>query len=333
MVHYPIWFALPMAKLAVKNGVNFVDANYLVDPDEKDPSKIRAMENEVRRLDSEAKEKGITVLPAFGMDPGINLVLAGQAVRELDEVHELYVYGSGFPEPEAAEKSPIKYKFTWATVDTLRSYYRLSNVIRDGQVVEIPATEMFAPENIHMLDVEGVGRLEAFPNANSIALFESLGIRGAIKNGGVYVCRWPGHCEFWRKMMKLHFLNDTPIKVRETIVVPLEFVVSLLEPQSQMQYDKDERDIAHIRVDARGIKNGKRTRIIHELIDRRDLITGFTAMTRTVGFSISIGVQMILRGDIKKRGVLAPEKDVPFNIFVSELEKRGAKVISSVSPW
>lgn len=329
----PIWLALPMARLAVKNGVNFVDSNYLVDPDEKDLSKIQAMKDEVRRLDSEAKEKGITVLPAFGMDPGIMQVLDGQAVRELDEVYELYSYGSGYPEPEAAEKSPIKYKFTWATTDIMRSYNRLSNIIRDGKVVEIPATEMFAPEYIRTLDVEGVGRLECFPNADSVALFEFLGIKDTIKNGGIYVCRWPGHCEFWRKMVKLHFLDCTPIKVRETTVVPIEFVASLLESQSQMQYGKDERDIAHLRADARGIKDGKKTRIIYDVLDRRDLSTGFTAMTRTVGFSISIGTQMILRGDIKKRGVLVPEKDVPFDIFASELEKRGIKVTRSISSW
>jgi saccharopine dehydrogenase-like NADP-dependent oxidoreductase len=101
-----------------------------------------------------------------------------------------------------------------------------------------------------------------------------------------------------------------------------------LEPQ--LQLSKDERDIALIRVDASGIKDGKKKRIIYQLIDKRDLTTGFTAMTRTVGFSISVGAQMILRGDIKKRGVLSPAKDVPFNIFIEELEKRGLKLGRSV---
>lgn len=329
----PVSFAFSMAKLAVKNGVNFIDASYLVGFGEKDANKIKAMKNEVSCLDLEAKEKGITILPAFGMDPGINLVLTGQAVRKLDEVHELYIYGSGYPELEAAEKSPIKYKFTWAAIDTMKSYYQLASVIRDGQAVEIPATEIFAPENIHILDVEGVGSLEAFPDADSIELFKSLGITHTIKNGGIYVCRWPGHCEFWNKIVKLHFLDDIPIKVRDTMVIPLEFVTNLLMSQSQMQYSEDERDIAHIRIDARGIKDCKRTRIIYELIDRRDLNTGFTAMTRTVGFSISIGAQMILRGDIKKRGILTPENDVPFEVFIAELKKCGIKVVCSVSSW
>jgi len=56
-------------------------------------------------------------------------------------------------------------------------------------------------------------------------------------------------------------------------------------------------------------------------------------MTRTVAFSASIGAQMILRGDIKKKGILSPVVDVPFWIFRMELEKRGIQVELSEEPW
>jgi saccharopine dehydrogenase-like NADP-dependent oxidoreductase len=69
------------------------------------------------------------------------------------------------------------------------------------------------------------------------------------------------------------------------------------------------------------------------LIEKRDLETGFTAMTRTVGFAASIGANMILRGDIQKRGVLSPARDVPYERFVDELKKRGIHVEHSVSSW
>jgi saccharopine dehydrogenase-like NADP-dependent oxidoreductase len=69
------------------------------------------------------------------------------------------------------------------------------------------------------------------------------------------------------------------------------------------------------------------------VIDKRDLETGFTAMTRTVGFAASIGAHMILRGDIQKRGVLSPARDVPYEPFVDELKKRGIHMEHSVSAW
>jgi saccharopine dehydrogenase-like NADP-dependent oxidoreductase len=123
----------------------------------------------------------------------------------------------------------------------------------------------------------------------------------------------------------------TPIRVGEVPVVPREFLRSLLEPQ--LQYKDGERDVAVIRVDARGLKAGKRKRVIYQVIDRRDLRTGFTAMTRTTGYTTSIGAQMILRGDIQKRGILTPIRDVPFEIFSAELRKRGIHVDHITLSW
>ena len=62
--------------------------------------------------------------------------------------------------------------------------------------------------------------------------------------------------------------------------------------------------------------------IFHQTLDRRDMETGLLAMQRTVGCTASIGAQMILRGDITKRGLLTPTRDIPVDTFIAELEKR-----------
>jgi lysine 6-dehydrogenase len=326
----PSKFCLPMAKLAVENKVHLVNTMYLVDAGETDPVKRWKLEEEVRELDRRAREAHVTILPEFGMDPGIDLVLCGQAVKDFDEVHELYSYGAGFPELQAAD-NPLKYKITWTFEGVLKSYFRPGRVLKEGRVVEIPADGMFIEANTHELDLEGFGRMEAYPNGDAVRYAEILGIRNQVKTMGRYVLRWPGHCEFWEKLAKLHFLDDAPIRVGEVSVVPREFLRSLLEPQ--LQYKDGERDVAVIRVDARGLKAGKRKRVIYQVIDRRDLGTGFTAMTRTVGYTTSIGAQMILRGDIQKRGVLTPVRDVPFEIFSDELRKRGIHVEQITGSW
>jgi saccharopine dehydrogenase-like NADP-dependent oxidoreductase len=56
-------------------------------------------------------------------------------------------------------------------------------------------------------------------------------------------------------------------------------------------------------------------------------------MQRTVGFTASIGAQMILRGDIKKRGLLSPITDVPADIFIKELRQRGIIVQKQEMEW
>ena len=67
---------------------------------------------EVKDLATQAESRNVTILPEFGLDLGIDLVMLGEAVRSLDEVEEIWSYGGGIPEPEAAS-NPLKYKVTW----------------------------------------------------------------------------------------------------------------------------------------------------------------------------------------------------------------------------
>ncbi len=52
---------------------------------------------EVRSLEGRAEARGVTILPEFGLDPGIDLVLLGEVVRQLDEVDGIRSYGAGMP--------------------------------------------------------------------------------------------------------------------------------------------------------------------------------------------------------------------------------------------
>jgi saccharopine dehydrogenase-like NADP-dependent oxidoreductase len=56
-------------------------------------------------------------------------------------------------------------------------------------------------------------------------------------------------------------------------------------------------------------------------------------MNRTVGYTASIGAQMILRGDIRKRGLLSPLTDIPTNTFFTELRQRGIRVQREEGDW
>lgn len=321
----PGQFAFSIARLAVENGKHLVSAMYLIDPTAvSDPARYQDLKEKVKELNATAVKKEITILPEFGLDPGIDLVLTEQAIRELDEVHELYTYGAGVPEPKAAATNPLKYKVTWTFDGVLKSYRRPARVIREGRVETIPGDEIFSDEHCHEVEIENFGVLDAYPNGDAAEYAERFGLLGKLKFAARYSMRWPEHCKFWYKLAKLHFLDDTPVKVGDVWIVPRQFLVALLEPQLQLQ--KDERDVAIVRVDARGIKGGKNTRVIYQLIDYRDLTTGFTAMSRTTGFTASIGAQMILRGDIRKKGVIFPGTDIPFDVFCLELEKRGMKI-------
>jgi saccharopine dehydrogenase-like NADP-dependent oxidoreductase len=49
-------------------------------------------------------------------------------------------------------------------------------------------------------------------------------------------------------------------------------------------------------------------------------------MMRTTAFPASIVLQMLASGAIAKRGAVLQERDVPADLFLNEMEKRGIKV-------
>ena len=301
----PQGFRVQMLQLAIQNGIHFIETSYALP--------------EYTHLGQLAEAKGITILPECGLDPGIDLVLAGQAIRDLDEVHELHAYGTGVPEPAAAD-NPINYKVSWTFDGVLSAYQRPAKMLKDGAVIHLTPSQMFSPENMHRVTLDTLGEMEAYYNGDAVKYLDVFGIRETTVSAGRYSLRWLGHAAFWKKMVDLGFLSEDPIKVGGQEVSPRQFVHDLIEPQ--IHYAPDERDVAGIRVDVRGLKDGKCKRIIYQMIDRRDLETGLLAMQRTVGYTASIGAQMVLRGDIQKRGLLSPTRDVPVQKFVDELQKR-----------
>jgi len=305
IVLLPQGFRVQMLELAIENGIHFIETSYALP--------------EYTHLGQLAEAKGITILPECGLDPGIDLVLAGQAIRDLDEVHELHAYGTGVPEPAAAD-NPINYKVSWTFAGVLSAYQRPAKMLKDGAVIDLTPSQMFSPENMHRVTLDTLGEMEAYYNGDAVKYLDIFNIRETTVSTGRYSLRWPGHAAFWKKMVDLGFLSEGPIKVGEQEVSPRQFVHDLIEPQ--IHYAPDEHDVAGIRIDVRGLKDGKCKRIIYQMIDRRDLETGLLAMQRTVGYTASIGAQMVLRGDITKRGLLTPTRDIPVDKFMAELEKR-----------
>lgn len=304
----PSAFQTTVLERAIRHGKHAVSTTY---------------DDGVSALHDTALDADVTIMPESGLDPGLDLVLCRLAIDQLDEVHELYAYGAGIPD-ESAATNPLRYKISWNFDDVLKAYNRPARVLHNGQIVDVAADDLLAPSSLHSVDIEEVGRLDAFPNADALAYAERFGIRERLRSTGRYSMRWPGHCRLLGQLIDLGFLSDSPIEVEGTQVSPRGFVRDHLGPQ--LHYGPDERDLAILRVDARGLKDGAQTRIVYDLVDRRDLSTGFLAMNRTVGFTASIVAQMILRGDITARGVLSPTSDIPGEVLLEALQARGVTV-------
>ncbi len=312
----PVGFINKVVESAVKHGVHFVNTN--------------SRTSKMIELAEEAKKKGITLLPEFGLDPGIDLVLLGEAYRGMVDVEEIMMYGAGIPEIEAAD-NVLKYKETWTFEGVVRSYFRPAKLIRNGLIIPIKENEVFNPDNRHEIDVKGIGNLEVFPNGDALRFLDVLGITDLnsakfknIKSMGRYTMRYLGHCKFWKKLIDLHLLDDEPIILNEVAIDRKEYLAQVIKPHIQLK--SNERDIAIVRVELVGYKAGEKIRAIYQVLDKRDLETGFTGMNRTVGYTVSIGAQLIGKNKVSKRGLLSPVDDIPFELLEEELKKRGIEI-------
>jgi saccharopine dehydrogenase-like NADP-dependent oxidoreductase len=302
----PVKYNDSIAEITIKNGFNLVNTNY-VSP-------------KLQSIAESANEHEVQILAEFGLDPGIDLVLLGKAIQDFDEIIEIYSYGGGLPDKEAAN-NVLKYKVTWSLEGVLKTYTRPSRLIKDFSTIDISGEEIFNSENLHYVEVESIGKLEAYPNGNAVKYVESIDMdRSKIKSAGRYALRYPGHGKIWKTLGELQFLSDKTIDVEGNSISPRKFLEKLLEPQLVLQ--NKERDVIIIRVDVLGKKNGKNIRKIYEVIDRRDLETGLTAMSRTVGFTASIGAIFLGSDIIKKSGLISPVFDIPYELFIEELRKR-----------
>lgn len=325
----PVSLAMKVGRIAAESGVHLVSSMYYIGQSMTDPVVFQSMKQEMSEINGIARRNGSTLLIAFGMDPGLDLMLGADALSRMDEIEHFYSYGAGFPE-KAASNNALSYKFSWSPHSTLVSYFRETKKIIDGQVVSVPADKLFAPENTHILHDERLGcDLECYAAGNSQNFAEMFGILGKVRNMNRFSARLPGHCAFWDVMVRCGFLREEPIMVNGLSVSPLEFCTSLLTLQEQFWYQKDERDVGYIRVEARGRKDGVPVNVTHTIIDYADLEAGLTSMQRLVGFTVAIAASLIVNGAFSERGLVLPMR-MPLSLMQPELAKRGIHIVTNI---
>jgi saccharopine dehydrogenase-like NADP-dependent oxidoreductase len=164
----------------------------------------------MRELDGPARAKGVVLLNELGLDPGIDHM---EAMRIIHGVHDaggrvlaFTSWCGGLPAPESNTNS-FGYKFSWSPRGVLLASKNSARFLKDGRIVSIPASDLFAAPEI--IPITGLGEFEGYPNRDSVSYKETYGIPEALTvlRGTL---RYPGWCETLRKMVGLGLLDETP---------------------------------------------------------------------------------------------------------------------------
>lgn len=184
-----------VARLCVEAGVHMVSVSYL--------------QNETRNLDGWARERGVMLLGEMGLDPGIDHMMSAEAIRAATDaggvIRTFRSFGSGVPAPDSLS-NPLRYLVTWNPWNVATSGWAGAQYLLDGRIRIVPHDRLF--HHTWPVDVDGVGRLEGYPNRDSLSYIDLFGLEGVTTmiRGTL---RHPGFCETWAKLVDLGLTNDT----------------------------------------------------------------------------------------------------------------------------
>jgi len=299
----PYFFNYSLARAAVHAGTNFCDLG----------GNHEIVEQELT-LDTEAKQRGVTVIPDCGLAPGMTNVLVARAVQQLERIDEVHIRVGGLPQHP---KPPLGYKLVFSAHGLINEYVEPARMILNGRVTEVdPLTGI---EEISFSEpFEG---LEAFYTSGGTSTLINT-LYGRVRELDYKTIRYRGHCEKMKTLIDLGFASTEVIDVNGEKIRPRDLLVKLLTER----LTDDDRDVVLLRVSVTGEKQGQERQIVYEVIDYFDPATGMTAMMRTTAFPASIIAQMLGRGEITTRGAVPQEACLPAERFVEELAKRGIEI-------
>lgn len=255
---------------------------------------ISFMAEDFQELDALAKSRGVTVVTDCGVAPGMSHILSAHGARLLDSCDAIEIYVGGLPRER---RWPYDYKAAFAPSDVIEEYVRPSRIVEHGKVVVREA--LSEPE---LMDFDGVGTLEAFNTDGLRSLTTSLTVPFMKEK----TLRYPGHIALMRAFRETGLFSQVPVRVGGVEVRPLDLTSSLLFPK--WTYEPGEEDLTVMRVEARGLKNGKRTRFLWDLLDFFHRPSQSTSMARTTAFPCTSVARMIASGAFAKPGVNPPER-------------------------
>jgi len=280
-------------------------------------------------LASQAEKRDVAIAPDCGLSPGMASILGGELVRRLGgRADALKLYVGGLPEKPMP---PFHYQLVFSVEGLINEYVEPARILRKGKLVTVePLTE---PEEFHM---PGFAPLIAFQTSGGTSTLPET-FEGRVGECFEKTLRYPGHYDLLCELKALGLFSSDKMRVDGIEITPRAVMSKIFEGK----FAGKGPDVCIMRLEAheslrspgvRGLLGGRlKGRVASfTLVDHYDAKTDMSAMMRTTAFPASIVVQMLASGAITKRGGVLQERDVPAELFLNEMSKRGIHVQYSV---
>ncbi len=284
--------AVPVARAAVEAKVNYIDIC-----DDYEATEILF----TSEIDQLAKEAGITVLTGMGSDPGTNNVLVRWYADQLDRVDEIELFWV----VSIAELSGAAWDHSLhMTLGKIPQYLDGKLEYVEGGTGEEVAQFL---EPLGTCVVRYVGHPQPLTIPRYIKDVKKVVVKGAL------IPSWVD--QLIKEQKETGFLSKEPIEVKGTNVVPYDLTLKLWET---IPNNRDRGPFSSgLKVIVRGERKGKQVTYTADIAGR---------MAPGTGLPASIAALMFDAGEVKVKGVVAPEGCIHPEKFLKALIQRGARI-------
>jgi len=285
-------YGVPIVQAAIKTGRHYIDIN-----DDYRPTQ------EILEMDDAARSAGSTILLGMGASPGITNILARHAANQLDEVDYIQTawgaVGGILPSrSEALQNGEFsEERIAAATVHFMYIAAWKIPLFRGGKFIEVNPLE----DGEEMTFPEGKGFFYYIGHAEPVTLPRFIkGLEGACNLFG----SWFGP-EAYDVLRSLGTrIRDSKLSAEQAAG---QFARELREAIAKQRPDEPQDTgpwlgVGGLHASASGKKGSKRVKYGYGL---KTAPPG--GMAGETGVPLAIGTDMIIKGEIRQRGVLAPE--------------------------
>ncbi|WP_343488083.1 saccharopine dehydrogenase C-terminal domain-containing protein [Allomuricauda sp. d1] len=165
---------------------------------------------DIKKLDAEAKNRGLVFMNEIGLDPGIDHMSAMEVIDRIrakgGKMLLFESFTGGLVAPES-DNNLWNYKFTWNPRNVvLAGQGGAAKFIQEGTYKYIPYHKLF--RRTEFLDVEGYGTFEAYANRDSLNYRKAYGLENALT---LYrgTMRRVGFSKAWNIFVQLGMTDDS----------------------------------------------------------------------------------------------------------------------------
>lgn len=319
--------------LAIEAGLNIVDTieEFHRTPDEYETEGLELpkgmkIADYGEWLHKRACENNVTFVDGMGFAPGLSNITLGDGIRKVDVAEKAIARVGGIPSKEAAARHPLRYMITWAFEHVLREYMIKVNVVKGGKVVEVDAATDLEPFKFNKF-----GKDEMLECAITPGMPSFIFTRKQLKEFAEKTVRWPGHWQGVHTLKDCGMLDIDAVDFKGTKIVPREFLLSMITPR--LIPNKGETDVCVMYNTLEGKKDGRDIKIEYFMWDEPDVKNNISSMMRVTGYPMAITARMIGKGQIKEKGIVAPEDAVAGDLykrFIHELKERDIEILEVI---